>query len=224
MLRCDVTHILLLPNSLLWLTTHIVCRYTSTLRLVAQEVKAQGLYSASLSKSVSNTVNTQGKTFNYTLKVGNTALPGDTSSITTIYNVVVADNFPLGITPTKKHWIKGSQNSSSCTFSSPDSRNMRCSIGRLVADEQVELTVEVTADGKNFAGKTGVTEVVNNTATMTCAGNKTATAPDSSCNRSSTVTTTVSVANGERYHAWCCSLSSLFFSDPIAKEPRLGGS
>lgn len=157
-----------------------------------QEVKPQGLFSAKLSKTVSSPVNTQGQTFNYTLTVTNNALTGDSSSAATIYNIVITDNFPLGIAPTKKHWVKKGSANSSCSFTRVESRSVRCSIARLLADEEVNIILEAAADGKNFAGKAAAQEVLANTASMTCSGNKTATAPDASCSRSSSANTTVS--------------------------------
>jgi hypothetical protein len=168
-----------------------------TLNILQETGSAQGTFSTKLQKSVSSLTNTQGKLFNYTFVVENSALPGDSNSFTTIYNVTVTDNFPVGVAPTKKHWFKGGNTTSTCAFSGTDSRVMRCSIGRLDAEQRVEFTVEAKADGKNFAGKTAVKEVLNNTATLTCSGNKTATKPDASCTKTSKASTTVSVTTAD---------------------------
>jgi hypothetical protein len=161
--------------------------------LYVQQASGQGLYSSSLLKTVSSPINPTGKFFNYTFTAKNLALPGPTNDFVTLYDVVVTDNFPVGVAPTQKHWFKVDRNSSSCTFSGADSRIMRCSLGRMVAEEEVEFTVEVKADGKNFVGEPALTltDTLNNTAIMTCTNNKTATTPDTSCTRQSTVSTKV---------------------------------
>jgi hypothetical protein len=158
--------------------------------LDAQQLRAQGLYSSSLLKTVNSPINPTGRLFNYSFKARNLALPGSNPDTVTLYNVIVTDNFPVGVAPTKKHWFKAKRNST-CSFSGADSRIMRCNLGKMVAEEEVEFTVEVKADGKNFAGKTALTDKLNNTATLTCTGNRTATTPDADCTRQSTADTTV---------------------------------
>jgi hypothetical protein len=155
-----------------------------------QRLESQGTYSSSLVKTVSSPINPTGRFFNYTFKARNLAPPGSNPDTVTLYNVIVNDNFPVGVAPTKKHWFKVKRNST-CSFSGADSRTMRCNLGRMAAEEEVEFTVEVKADGKNFAGKTALADKLNNTATLTCTGNRTATTPDADCTRQSTANTTV---------------------------------
>jgi hypothetical protein len=158
--------------------------------LDVQRLSSEGTYTSSLLKTVSSPVNPTGRTFNYTFQARNLALPGTNSNSATLYNVIVTDNFPVGVAPTKKHWFKVKRNST-CSFSGADSRIMKCNLGKMVAEETVEFTVEVKADGKNFAGQTALTDKLNNTATLTCNGNRTATTPDAGCTKKSTANTMV---------------------------------
>jgi hypothetical protein len=58
-----------------------------------------------LTKAVSKALNKQGGKFNYTFNVNNLGSlePGNAG---TAYNVIVSDNFPVGVAPTSNYWIE----------------------------------------------------------------------------------------------------------------------
>jgi archaellum component FlaG (FlaF/FlaG flagellin family) len=59
----------------------------------------------SIKKAVSKAINMQGSRFNYTFNVKNIGAL-DTTSSPTAYNVMVSDNFPVGVAPTNSYWIQ----------------------------------------------------------------------------------------------------------------------
>jgi hypothetical protein len=70
-----------------------------------QALEAQSVPDVRLTKAVSKAVNKEGGLFNYTFSVNNLGAlnPGDAG---TAYNVIVSDNFPVGIAPTSNYWIE----------------------------------------------------------------------------------------------------------------------
>lgn len=81
-----------------------------------------------------------------------------------------------------------------CSFTGVDMRNMQCVLGTVLAGATRKVTVEVTADGKNFAADGTTTQaVLSNTAKLTCAGSSTAATQDPACDTTSKVDVTVSM-------------------------------
>jgi hypothetical protein len=70
---------------------------------------------------------------------------------------------------------------------------MECNLGTVLAQEKKNITVQVTADGKNFAGMASSNETLENTAVATCSTNSTDATPAPMCSSQSKVATLVSV-------------------------------
>ncbi|WIA38754.1 hypothetical protein OEZ86_002047 [Tetradesmus obliquus] len=151
---------------------------------------AQSVPDVRLTKTVSKALNKQGGKFNYTFSVNNLGSlePGNAG---TAWNVIVSDSFPIGVAPTSSYWIEPSSASSVCSFTGTDRRTMRCSLGSMLSQATRKITVEVLADGKNFAGKSILQELLTNTALLSCANSGTAGSQDPKCDKSSRANTTV---------------------------------
>jgi hypothetical protein len=75
---------------------------------------------------------------------------------------------------------------------------MECKLGTVRAQARKEVTVQVTADGKNFADTTRVTEILANTAVATCSTNSMDATPNPTCLSKDKASILVSV--GGRIH------------------------
>jgi archaellum component FlaG (FlaF/FlaG flagellin family) len=58
-----------------------------------------------LQKAVSKAINKEGGRFNYTFNVNNLGSL-NTGEEGTAFNVIVSDNFPVGVEPTSLYWIE----------------------------------------------------------------------------------------------------------------------
>ncbi|KAF6262366.1 hypothetical protein COO60DRAFT_1636040 [Scenedesmus sp. NREL 46B-D3] len=143
-----------------------------------------------LTKAVSRAQVKEQSLFNYTFTVNNLGSL-ELGNAGTAFNVIVSDNFPVGVAPTSNYWIDPSVGTNVCSFAGADSRTMRCSLGAMMSRETKTITVEVLADGKNFIGKPNLRQRLVNRAVLTCANSATAPRQDPTCKKISRANTTV---------------------------------